>query len=276
RYAAYLVNTYITVVLIIIKMQKGGFMKNLLCTYFMLPYLSLTSLAIGQQSESYKSTNIGSQIWMTENLNKEYYNNGIKIPEAKSWDEWISLFEKKTGCYYVYNGIYGKTFYYNWWAIYDPQGLAPAGWHIADENEWWQLCYVLGGKSKAGKKMKSRNWDKGKGTNESGFSAYPTGYYRGKDGKIINKKEVAYWWSKSMSMNDSSAINSLYDQESKVEKSKSKQIQQSIKIFYVYNLTAMFYLYEINSAAEWFIHSHIVGKYDKASGFSVRCIKDVK
>lgn len=41
--------------------------------------------------------------------------------------------------------IYGKL--YNWYAINDPRGLAPAGWHIPSIDEFHNLTTCLGGDS---------------------------------------------------------------------------------------------------------------------------------
>ena len=48
---------------------------------------------------------------------------------------------------------YGKL--YNWYAVNDPRGLAPAGWHVASDAEWTELTNCLGGESEAGGKMKA-------------------------------------------------------------------------------------------------------------------------
>jgi hypothetical protein len=52
---------------------------------------------------------------------------------------------------------------YNWYAVNDSRGLAPAGYHIPIAAEWTQLTDFLG--SEAGKKMKST----------SGWKSYTSG-----------------------------------------------------------------------------------------------------
>jgi hypothetical protein len=64
-------------------------------------------------------------------------------------------------CYYYnesYNGSkYGKL--YNWYAVNDPRGLAPNGYHIPTNAEWTTLIDYLGGEDVAGTKMKSlKGW----------------------------------------------------------------------------------------------------------------------
>jgi hypothetical protein len=38
--------------------------------------------------------------------------------------------------------IYGKL--YNWYAVNDPRGLAPTGWHVPSDDEWTILTNYLG------------------------------------------------------------------------------------------------------------------------------------
>ena len=63
-----------------------------------------------------------------------------------SISDWSNL---TTGawCYFdndASNGTkYGKL--YNWYAVNDPRGLAPNGYHIPTEAEWAKLTYYLGG-----------------------------------------------------------------------------------------------------------------------------------
>jgi uncharacterized protein (TIGR02145 family) len=87
---------------------------------------------------------IGNQEWTTKNLNVSKYRNGDIIPEVKDPKKWANL---KTGawCYYdndPKNGeIYGKL--YNWYAVNDPRGLAPEGYHVPSQNEWQELRSFL-------------------------------------------------------------------------------------------------------------------------------------
>ena len=80
---------------------------------------------------------------MAENLNQDRFNNGDLILEVKTNEEWekVCLEGKPAWCYYNYNPangeIYGKL--YNWFAVNDPRGLAPDGWHVPDYNDWSTL-----------------------------------------------------------------------------------------------------------------------------------------
>lgn len=129
---------------------------------------------------------IGKQVWMCKNLDVEVYRNGDTIPHVKDSKEWSKL---TTGawCYYdndpKMGAIYGKL--YNWYAVNDPRGLAPEGWHVPSQAEWAELITFLGGERIAGGKLKeagNSHWnDKNtQGTleiasNETRFTALPGG-----------------------------------------------------------------------------------------------------
>jgi uncharacterized protein (TIGR02145 family) len=145
---------------------------------------------------------IGTQVWMTKNLNVSTFRNGDVIPQAKTQGEWEAF--GKTGepawCYYdndPANGDkYGKL--YNWYAVHDSRGLAPIGFHVPTHTEWTTLTDYLGGAEIAGYKMKTRSgWYKeGNGTNSSGFSGL-SGGWRFDDGTFGNEGYLGYWWSSS-------------------------------------------------------------------------------
>ena len=147
-----------------------------------------------------QTVTIGKQVWMTKNLDVSTFRNGDPIPEAKTDEAWKAAGENKqpAWCYYdndPKNGTkYGKL--YNWYAVNDPRGLAPAGYHIPTDAEWTVLTDYLGGEDVAFKKMKSPSgWvKKGNGTNSSGFSGLPAGG-RLYDGSFYYIGKGAYWWS---------------------------------------------------------------------------------
>ena len=149
----------------------------------------------------YNSVIIGTQEWMKENLNVSKYTDGTPIPQVTDPTAWANL---TTGAWCYYNNdskngaIYGKL--YNWYAITDPRGLAPVGWHIPNDTEWTTLTDYLGGQSVAGGKMKSTGseWDRPNtaATNSSGFSALPGGY-RTNYGSWGAIGFSGKWWSSS-------------------------------------------------------------------------------
>ena len=160
-------------------------------------------ISVSKEKSASKEVTIGKQVWMTENLNVDKFRNGEVIPEAKKAEEWEKAGEIKqpAWCYYENdpkNGAkYGKL--YNWYAVNDPRGLAPKGWHVPTDEEWTQLTDYLGGVEKAGTKMKSKNgwYDNGNSTNSSGFSGLPGGYRYDSvgDGAFDDIGGYGVWWS---------------------------------------------------------------------------------
>lgn len=130
------------------------------------------------KTDFFQSVTIGTQIWMTENLNIAVFRNGDPIPEAKTLEEWKKAGDNKQPAWCYYNNDqknekkFGKL--YNWYAVNDPRGLAPLGWHIPTVKEFEKLINFIGGK---GSKMKSSiGWDySSNGDNISGFNALPGG-----------------------------------------------------------------------------------------------------
>ena len=132
--------------------------------------------------ETEKVVIIGNQVWMTENLNIDKFLNGETIPQAITTEEWLKAGEDKqpAWCFYdndiSYGAKYGKL--YNWYAVNDPRGLAPAGFHIPSDDELTILLEYLGGEQEAGKKLKNTSgWaENGNGTNASRFKGLPGGH----------------------------------------------------------------------------------------------------
>ena len=157
-----------------------------------------------------QTVTIGTQAWTSKNLDVATYRNGDVIPQVQDASAWANL---KTGawCYYdndASNGTkYGKL--YNWYAVNDPRGLAPKGFHIPSDAEWTVLTDYLGGAA-AGTKMKSSfGWDSnGNGTNSSGFAGFPGGY-RLYDGTFSYIGRDGFWWSATEGNSDDAWVRYL-------------------------------------------------------------------
>lgn len=217
--------------------------KNLISSSILLAvYMVITAFGgevKDHDGNTYKTVKIGSQEWMAENLNVSTFRNGDTIAEAKTWREWERAgVEGKPAWSYYNNDPANGTKYgrlYNWYAVNDPRGLAPAGWHVPTDAEWTKLIDFLGGYSVAGSKMKSTiGWEKnGNGINESGFSALPGGL-RYSYGEFKYLGDYGYWLA--------------YDEYTK-NSAKSR-----------------FMVYRSDSAGRFYL--------TKGKGFSVRCIMD--
>lgn len=164
----------------------------------------------------YNSVIIGTQEWTKENLNVSKYSDGTPIPQVTDPTAWANL---TTGawCYYENNTVNGPICgkLYNWYAVAgihdtDPSTpnkiLAPQGWHVPSDTEWFTLTTFLGGGSVAGGKMKSTDinflvWfsPNTAATNESGFTGLPAGWRivinNNRDFEFIG--QYSFWWSSS-------------------------------------------------------------------------------
>lgn len=150
-----------------------------------------------QDGKTYKTAKIGNQTWIAENLDVSVYRNGDTIPQVQDPKKWSSL---KTGAWCYYDGKkesgekYGKL--YNWYAVVDPRGLAPEGWHVSTDADWTKLAEFLGGKIGSAARIKSTSgWNRnGNGINETGFNALPGGT------RSINEQysfagNYGFWWT---------------------------------------------------------------------------------
>lgn len=130
-------------------------------------------------NNTYFTTTIGSQVWMTENLKTTKYNDGNAILRVRDDLQWKGL---SAPAYSWYNNdslnIYGVL--YNWYAV-DAEKLCPDGWHIPNEEEWTTLKLYLN--NNAGSKLTEGGYDlayplsytypdsQTEASNETGFSA---------------------------------------------------------------------------------------------------------
>jgi len=107
-----------------------------------------------RDGRTYKTVEIGSQIWMAENL---AYN----VVGSKFYED-----NRENG------EIYGCL--YDWETA---MCVCPPGWHLPTEKEFKTLIDFVGGREIAGKKLKATSgWDGNNGTDDFGFSALPSGF----------------------------------------------------------------------------------------------------
>ena len=147
----------------------------------------------------YRAVKIGRQIWMAENLKTTRFNDGTDIPPVTDSIAWRNL-TTPGYCWYG-NDEANKSTYgalYNWYTV-NTGKLAPAGWHVPTGVEWDTLAAFLGGSNIAGGKLKEAglaHWTfpNAGATNETGFSALPSGHRRS-DGNFFDENDHGYWWS---------------------------------------------------------------------------------
>lgn len=199
----------------------------------LLLILVLSKLAVAQ---TYKDVQIGTQIWMTENLNVDKFRNGDRIPEAKTEEEWdkVCAANQPAYCYFNFdfsNGnVYGRL--YNWHAVNDKRGLAPADWHVPSLDEWKTMVGSIGAfDQKTANKLKSlKGWMYQNGTNETAFNATPAGCYcpDGSAGYLyfMGQGELAKWWTSTKS-SGIPAAKMIYMETSEFNSVKSTQFDMN-------------------------------------------------
>lgn len=176
---------------------------------------------------TYKTVQIGDQVWMAENLRVTRYADGTPLVDANRRKDWKkrSLMES-TYCWpsedsAKYAGLYGA--FYSWKAATRgvsstrkeqvvSQGICPEGWHLPTDAEWKQLEKFLGMSENGADLIKYRGngqgsmlaayptlWIDGEleehsGFGATGFNAIPSGY-RYDYGHFYTPGYETFWWT---------------------------------------------------------------------------------
>jgi uncharacterized protein (TIGR02145 family) len=190
---------------------------------------------------SYQLVTICNQTWTKTNLNVSKYRNGDIIPQVTSPDQLFTI-TSGAWCYYnndsAYGSIYGKM--YNWYAVNDPRGLAPTGYHIPSIDEWEILKNCLGGQLIAGGKMKeagTSHWNNPNvdASNSSGFTGLPGGGSMFPTDDAFKVGNHGIFWSNTTQLNtptpdtDAKYITLLRHNGSTYWSSMSKQFVASVR-----------------------------------------------
>lgn len=126
---------------------------------------------------SYRTVTINGVIWTAENL--DFKASGIDIgPSGRPSTPAAWYYDNDEATYGVNGNKYGLL--YNWLAVKyldDNRDVLMPGWHVPTNAEFTALANAVGGASVAGTKLKSATgWSSGNGTDDFGFSAFPTGW----------------------------------------------------------------------------------------------------
>jgi uncharacterized protein (TIGR02145 family) len=143
-----------------------------------------------RDGQVYKTVKIGSQWWMAENLRFETEKSVCYEDGCSKYGEY-----RKYGQYYLWSdamdsaGVYssngkGCGYKVDCAPHYPVRGICPDGWHIPDTTALNELFFAVGGKSTAGKQLKSSmDWvatptvcGNGNGSDSYGFTLWPSGY----------------------------------------------------------------------------------------------------
>ena len=223
------------------------------------PDIDYGSMTDERDGKTYKTVKIGDQTWMAENLN--YYDASDLNVKEKSW-----CFGKKDNGDSSTCDVAGR--FYTWAAAIDSvklandadnplecgydkfcnltgtvQGICPPGWHLPNNTEWQAFLMAVGGRSTAGKVLKSQTgWNdykgtSGNGTDAFGFTALPAGFRFCDGGDFLAEGKYTYFWSS-------------------VEYERDRETNANNVYVYYYGDNANLYF------------------YPKIYAFSVRCVKN--
>jgi uncharacterized protein (TIGR02145 family) len=134
----------------------------------------------------YDTVQIGSQYWLAENLKVTKFRNGVSIPQFVNG----SYYNTAAGVSYYIPSVLGYGHYYNYFAMWNVQELAPKGCRIATWQDYYDLNNYLQGdlgmtqqqiaEALASERVAATHshprWDiPNPGLNTFGFSALPNG-----------------------------------------------------------------------------------------------------
>ena len=153
-----------------------------------------------RDGKTYKTVQIGEQVWMAENLNYDYrttltYSICYKIDEndcnasgrlypfAAAVDSAGLFGNGGLGCSYMQDSCNVKE---------SSRGVCPEGWHLPSKGEWEQLISSVDGETKA--EIALRTADDGIGTDNYGF----------------NIKDDAGFWTSTYTLYSDTLIDRTY------------------------------------------------------------------
>jgi uncharacterized protein (TIGR02145 family) len=155
-------------------------MKKIICTIFIVTYLSITSFGqVVPQGYLIGPQTIGGQLWALVNLSTSVFADGTTIPYYTSASAFAGLVTPAS-CSVNFNpandAVYGR--FYNWYAVIDTRNVCPVGWHVPNNTDFSTLNTTIGGNGN-GNKLKATAytyWSSGGGTDSYNFKAIGTGY----------------------------------------------------------------------------------------------------
>lgn len=154
-----------------------------------------------RDGQTYRTTKIGDQVWMAENLNYEVANSLCVLNNDSNCTKYGRLYAWGTAMdsagVLSANGFRcGREMTCS--PTYPVRGVCPEGWHLPDSTEWETLFTAVGGRTTAGLVLKSpsgwNDYEGGdNGSDAYAFSALPAGLTH--NGVFGEEGKEAYFWS---------------------------------------------------------------------------------
>lgn len=184
------------------------------------PSLTGNGALVDIDGNTYRTVWIGGRLWMAENLRTTRFANGDSVVQVQDAATWVGSSQAAWGWANdssALDTVFGK--WYNHFAVSDPRGLCPSGWHVPADAEWTALANALGGPEVAGAALKSTGTvDAGTGlwnppntgaTDTSGFTGLPAGGRSPNDGGFYSIGNVAMLWSSTLAGPDTASARLL-------------------------------------------------------------------
>jgi len=198
----------------------------------------------------YPTVTIGTQTWLSKNLQAKHYSNGEEIESIRISSQWTTFEPTTKACvhYSQFDSEKQKELdglLYTWAAATNGlasstanekiQGVCPVGYHIPNQAEWDEMLLNVGQDETTAKLLLNDTaiWKTSEMlTNSSGFSAAGSGYINSTVGVFDRLGTDTFFWTSNVEDND--------------------------------------YGLGITMSSSYIIYS----PYLKTDGFSVRCVKD--
>ena len=150
-----------------------------------------------RDNQVYKTVTIGEQVWMAENLNYMPEDTAGTIFSGATvcggGEEEIMEDSRKCD---ILGRLYLRSVALYKQEIFARQGICPDGWSIPKKNDWEDLIIFLGESPDSKMKINDNSmWPNSKHSNESGFSAKPSGNYFTTVGYSHNYNAYFFYWS---------------------------------------------------------------------------------
>ncbi len=184
----------------------------------------------------YGTVEIGNQTWMRQNLKVQNYNNNSPIPNWGAAQDQYVIYDNNPENSDIYGNLYTGN-------VASNENICPDGWHVPSYQDFDELLEYLGGVDVAGGKLKTTGthyWNSPNigATNETGFSAIPSGNINGSLNSFYELGENISLWTSS----------NAYDEES-----SEQEFAYMVRLFYDNDDALLSYSLQNN-------------------GFSIRCL----
>lgn len=173
--------------------------KTLQCpqyVYIAFPPCGGTFYAYDGDGNQYETVRLGPDCWTRKNIYATLYTDGSDIPNTYIYAS--PMYPDTTDNLLTYGRLY------DWYSalrlpigyvgpVSDTiQGICPNGWHIPTTQQFLNLATF------PALTLQSPDFWIIPGTNETGFTALPAGYYSYSDNQFMNLRGDAYYWTSTV------------------------------------------------------------------------------